>query len=222
MGYASFSGISDQNCTLRNNSSSLRGASVGRPLLGNPVATIDGYSSLPTNNYKVTMNALAKTGPLVVAVACANWNLYHGGVFTDTKHDRHSYDLDHAVVLMGYGTDSETGEDYWLIQNSWGPRWVSILLVFVDTSFESVTLTFVSFVVPVQNQGEGGYIRLKRVDPEMLDDPDSDCGMDVTPSAGEGCSKDENGHKIKPPAVKVCGTSGVLFDPVMPIGGKLL
>jgi cathepsin L len=190
MGYTSFSGESQPNCTLKEHS--LRG-STGRPLRGKPVATIDGYSVVPSNNYKATMNALAKTGPLVVAVACDNWGHYKGGVFTDDILDRHSFEINHAVVLMGYGTDDETGEDYWLVQNSWGPRW-----------------------------GENGYIRLKRVDPETLEDPDVDCGMDVTPRTGEGCTKDKDGHTITPPAVKVCGTSGILFDPVLPIGGKLV
>jgi len=123
MGYASFSGVSEQNCTLKNNTSPALRGYTGRPLIGRPVATIDGYSILPSNDYKATMNALAKTGPLVVAVACANWHLYKNGVFTDDLHNQRSYEINHAVVLMGYGTDSETGEDYWLIQNSWGPRW---------------------------------------------------------------------------------------------------
>ena len=118
MGYTAHHGDSG-NCTLTS-STLLRG---GRPLLGRPVATIDGYSVLPTNDYKATMNAVAKTGPLVVAVACGNWHFYKGGVFTDTEENVFSYDIDHAVVLMGYGTDEETGEDYWLILNSWGPRW---------------------------------------------------------------------------------------------------
>lgn len=71
-------------------------------------------------------------------------------------------------------------------------------------------------------RGENGYIRLKRVDPETLDDPDTDCGMDATPKHGESCTKDEDGNPITPPAVKVCGTDGILFDPVLPIGGRLV
>ena len=46
--------------------------------------------------------------------------------------------------------------------------------------------------------------------------------MDVTPAYGEKCTKDEDGNPIIPPAVKVCGSCGVLFDPVLPIGGALV
>lgn len=46
--------------------------------------------------------------------------------------------------------------------------------------------------------------------------------MDVKPNHGETCEKDEDGTPITPHAVKVCGTNGVLFDPVLPIGGHLI
>ncbi|KAK9024027.1 hypothetical protein V6N11_004226 [Hibiscus sabdariffa] len=31
--------------------------------------------------------------------------------------------LRHAVVIIGYGTDENTGKNFWLIQNSWGETW---------------------------------------------------------------------------------------------------
>jgi len=73
---------------------------------------------------------VAKNGAVVTSVAASGpFMAYSGGVFagcTTTK-------TDHAVTVVGYGTDSASGLDYWLIKNSWGSGW-----------------------------GEGGYIRLQR------------------------------------------------------------
>lgn len=94
-------------------------------------AGIGGYVKLPENNASAVMAALAHIGPLAINVDASSWSSYEGGVFSDCGYD--DMDIDHVVVLVGYGTDEDSGEDYWLVRNSWSPTW-----------------------------GEHGYIRLKR------------------------------------------------------------
>lgn len=125
-GYQSFHG-KDIECSLLDDPTSpdaaLRGVQPVQGNLKNAVASIRGYAVLPSNDYTVVMNAVAKLGPLAVSVACLPWQLYEGGVFYAPMDDQKSADVDHLVVLEGYGTDEDTQEDYWLVRNSWGPRW---------------------------------------------------------------------------------------------------
>ncbi|KAH9508777.1 hypothetical protein Btru_050025 [Bulinus truncatus] len=65
--------------------------------------------------------ASATLGPISVSVDASNFHLYEGGVFNDT--DCSTEDLDHAVLLTGYGTDPESKLPYWMIKNSWSQNW---------------------------------------------------------------------------------------------------
>jgi len=56
--------------------------------------------------------------------------------------------------------------------------------------------------------GEHGFMRLQRTSKQT-----KQCGTDLNPLDGDGC-------KGGPPTVEVCGTCGVLFDPVYPIVAK--
>jgi hypothetical protein len=46
--------------------------------------------------------------------------LYTSGVF---NYAGCGTQLDHGVLNAGYGTDSESDQEYWLVKNSWGTTW---------------------------------------------------------------------------------------------------
>jgi len=84
-----------------------------------PKATIDGYVRLDTNNATQLLAAIALQGPIAISVAAsgAAFQFYGGGVAQGDC----GWDVDHAVVAVGYGVDKGVG--YWLVRNSWGPSW---------------------------------------------------------------------------------------------------
>merc|ERR1712099_1748 len=81
-----------------------------------PVAFNGGYTDLPMNDYTALMDAVANVGPVAISIAAGGFTFqfYGGGVLSNCN----DYVMDHAVQLVGYGTDS--GKDYWLVRNSWG------------------------------------------------------------------------------------------------------
>jgi cathepsin L len=83
-------------------------------------ANISGVVKLPANQYSPLMNAVATLGPISISVDASAWHEYESGVFTGCNAT--NIDINHAVVLVGYGTDSKSG-DYWLVRNSWAPTW---------------------------------------------------------------------------------------------------
>lgn len=52
---------------------------------------------------------------MAVAAAGIEWPMYEKGVF-HTEHAK----VNHAVLIIGYGVDENTGEKYYKIKNSWG------------------------------------------------------------------------------------------------------
>jgi len=93
-------------------------------------AKLKSYVKLPSNVYEPLLQAIANIGPIAISVDASAWSHYETGVFNGCNQT--NPDIDHAVQLVGYGTDSTFG-DYWLVRNSWSPAW-----------------------------GEEGYIRLRR------------------------------------------------------------
>lgn len=67
--------------------------------------------------------ACGTNGPVSVAIDASHtsFQLYQSGVYTEP--DCSSSQLDHGVLVVGYGTDADSGKDYWLVKNSWGTQW---------------------------------------------------------------------------------------------------
>ena len=76
---------------------------------------------------------LYEMGPLAAALNANPLQTYTSGVLVANSTDCPSSGINHAVLIVGYGTDPSVGLDYWIVKNSWGESW-----------------------------GENGYFRIKR------------------------------------------------------------
>ncbi|KAI1700019.1 papain family cysteine protease domain-containing protein [Ditylenchus destructor] len=76
----------------------------------------------PSGDESALKEKVAKIGPISAIMDASLWSyqLYKRGVYYEPSCD--SNRLNHAVLVVGYGTDPEHG-DYWLIKNSWGVGW---------------------------------------------------------------------------------------------------
>ena len=66
---------------------------------------------------------LYETGPLAIALNADPLQTYSSGILDVSSTKCPSSGINHAVLLVGYGTDSSSQKDYWIIKNSWGRSW---------------------------------------------------------------------------------------------------
>ena len=85
------------------------------------VVSIDNFKDLTPNDEKSLKRAVYNQ-PVSVAIQAnlKSFQLYSGGIYSDEDCGTQ---LDHGVLLVGYGYDLLHDMDYWIIKNSWGPNW---------------------------------------------------------------------------------------------------
>jgi C1A family cysteine protease len=86
-----------------------------------PVVKLTNYSDIVPNNEKILKRAVYQQ-PVSVAIQAnkRSFQLYQSGIYSDLNCGT---ELDHGVLLVGYGHDFMNDMDYWIIKNSWGPLW---------------------------------------------------------------------------------------------------
>jgi len=73
------------------------------------------------HNAAQIMQEVFANGPVEVTfLVYADLLSYKSGVYVPTSSDEQGY---HAVELLGWGADENTGTPYWLLANSWGEQW---------------------------------------------------------------------------------------------------
>nr|CAD7256813.1 unnamed protein product [Timema shepardi] len=89
----------------------------------NLTAPIKGFVNVTSGDNNALKVAVAKTGPISVSIDASHktFSFYSNGIYYEKDCGNKEQNLDHSVVLVGYGNIN--GEDYWLIKNSWSNYW---------------------------------------------------------------------------------------------------
>jgi C1A family cysteine protease len=84
--------------------------------------TISSYVTIVPGNETLLKAMVAKYGPVASAVdgSLPTFQSYKSGIYYDRKCTKK---INHAILIVGYGTDSKTKKDYWLVKNSYGKTW---------------------------------------------------------------------------------------------------
>ena len=104
----------------------------------NVTAKVSGFVAVQSHDEAVLKDAVANVGPIAAAMDAGSeyFQFYSRGIFDhDVDCQRDKQHLNHAVTVVGYGSDyadnmrdtndrnGSTSYDYWIVKNSWGVQW---------------------------------------------------------------------------------------------------
>nr|XP_022332043.1 uncharacterized protein LOC111129849 isoform X2 [Crassostrea virginica] len=81
---------------------------------------INGSVSISSNETEMAA-WLVKNGPISIGINAFAMQFYMGGISHPWKIFCNPKELDHGVLIVGYGVDGS--KPYWIVKNSWGPDW---------------------------------------------------------------------------------------------------
>jgi len=82
-------------------------------------ATLTGYVNVTPNDAIALKTALINEGPISIAIDAGHKSFvfYDHGIYYEPECGNKEENLDHAVLLVGFG------KNYWLVKNSWSTYW---------------------------------------------------------------------------------------------------
>jgi len=85
---------------------------------------ITGYQNVTSGSEADLQAAVANQPTVSIAIDAGldSFQFYSSGVYNAPLCGNKIDDLDHGVLIVGYGTTS-SGVDYWIVKNSWGTDW---------------------------------------------------------------------------------------------------
>lgn len=88
-----------------------------------PGSIVKTFVDVPPGNERALLAAISMQ-PISIAVSAGSFafQFYKTGVITDNSCGS-TGQIDHGVLAVGYGTDLDKQEPYFLVKNSWGADW---------------------------------------------------------------------------------------------------